>query len=1134
MHASGTPDKSLESSRGARAEASAQGSPTPEQRRAIEHREGPLVVLAGPGSGKTRVISQRVASLIEEGATPESIVAVTFTTKAAGELRERVHALVGPSKADRVRACTFHALGLHLLMRFGDEIAIPASPNIIDSAQARRLMRELVSSEPQPDAEVAGGWGPLIDRCLQLFAQLRHHAIEPARALEHVRSWRERIAKNPEKWDGVMLRAQRAECERFATVARLFDRFERECQRRGWITLDHLLTTPSRLLDQRPGVAAIVRSDWRHFVVDEFQDVNLAQIELLRRLAPPDNKPDLCVVGDDDQSIYAFRGADDRAFHRFSQIWRGHATVALSGNFRSVPEVVSASNSVIARARERYAPDKSSRATRPSIPGGGVECVELRHDMDDAATIARMILLDRAGRPESDRSWKRYAVIARSHGDLDRVERALRLENVPVVLARRASARENEGVLDLLAWAELLTEPDAIQPAKRLLARPPYSASAADLIAWEQAYRAARSRWELENAAPGSGPIPAEATSSGTRRGRSDVPTFLAWLTERHGAESIPGRLARQVESIGRDVLTRSADAALLAIVHRADLAHADLVADVRRARRIAALVSVVRFSRDRLDRLDAPGDLAAWRRYVNDLQGEEANFREIGIDPPEAEQASDEDGVRLLTAHGSKGLEFPVVFVPRVSPRVGYPKGGESEEPLPEGLVDRAGETRSVKERSGAEERRIFYVACTRAMDRLVLLAKKNKSPSQSVHFFEEFTRDSEGRKRVEIASGEDVARQALDAGVVSTLADADDLDGSEGSAGLLERAKRAARAAAAEALNAADRRGHDEKSMKQLEASTHGPMRRLAAIAHLESAGELPSWAGEDRALAALAERWRNRAAAEQARSLLAPPPKPPLRLSYTQVNDYLNCPGCYYMTHVLGLREPSSKDAAIGIAVHRALEGFAREWRQADADGVFKPSQERLVQLGRESLVRATPFNRAVEPEHVARVESLLRLAHGHFTDESVGILEIERTVQFPYKVGEHEHTFEAKIDRIDQLADGRLRIVDYKTGQARKGITAPAADDLQMGIYQMALAALVPEGAENAVGEYWVLTAGSRGVLDFAGLNKVKVRARIDEAIGGILRGEFSPCKEHVREGRFGNWPCLMLREREREG
>lgn len=1151
------------------------GGLNPAQRRAAGHgAEGParpLVVLAGPGTGKTRVIVRRIAHLVRErDVPPERILAVTFTVKAAGEMRTRLAEpeLIGPA-ADRVQVFTFHGLGWRLLQRFGDSIGLPPTPALMDTAQTRRLLRELIRRHGLFAQTRALGPDVMLDACIGTLGALQDRGIEPEAAVRCATEWGERLARGeirpaaapqhaegstgdgsgPVPGDGnakaktrrvrasqaapdveMLLAAEREAHGRFADMAALAEHFDTACRARGWVNYGDLICLAIRLLRTRPGVAAIIQSELPHVIVDEFQDVNPAQIELLRLLAPPalleraaDGARSLVVVGDDDQAIYAFRGADERAFATFASGWPTYEQVALTENYRSVPEVIRVGNDIISRATWRFDPEKVIEACAAGkLRRGSVEAVKLTDDREDASVIAAMLLTDRARRAAAGQpcDWSSYAVIARSHNDLERVAAALELEGVPVRRSREAQLGLDAGVLDVNAWLELLTDPRCASAALRILVRPPYHVAtdrAADwLYAWRQAAALAR--------AGGSD---------------NDPGPILAWLAARYADDSEHGPALQRAAALESELAALAATLPACEVIHavitRADLAHAELLPGPERARRIAALVCLMRFARTRQARLEAPGDVAAWLAYLNDLSEDERLRMESGegsIDTLLSDSGTaDGDSVRLVTAHGAKGLEFRTVLVPRVSPTFGYGQRRADEPVLPPELLGPGRGDRSLT--LGDEERRLFYVACTRAQDRLVLLAKWNKNPSSSVHFFEELARTPK-ELLVSVSDGAAELAAAAAAGVKLNAAGPSDLElqGNNTARARMARERGRLRQQAAQALDAADRPGATADDLAQARARLAEVAERLGVLAAVEAGLALPAWSEQSPSARDQAERTA-RLLSAGAGGLTLRGFTPPLRLSYSAIDQYHRCPRCYYAKFALHLPEPARAETTLGTVAHAALQRFYRRWRDADAEGVTPPGVEDLVKLGREAYLQAIGGPSAVSGQRriadageMQRLDDLLRGTFATFHDPRAHVLELEWDLRVPYVREGQRHVLEARVDRVDRRPDGGLHVIDYKSGKAWKRLLEPEADDLQMGVYALALGWQESrdqagsgglQGAEACnppagVAEYWLIAEGKRGRIDLAALKLEKVRARIDAAIDGILAGEFMRGKE----------------------
>lgn len=1044
-----------------------------EQRQAVEHTGGALMVLAGPGTGKTRVLTARIARLIGDGANPSRIVALTFTNKAAGELRERLGDLVGVSRADLVQAGTFHAWSLSLLRRFADRAGLPARPRVADSAEVLRVLREAVRASALYEHARGAGLDAACERVRTVVEALKHRGMTPEDAGARAREVEPTDAFPA---GGLQLLAMCADAG--AT-------YERLMRVRGLLAMEDLVHRATALLGSDELVGRIVRADCGHVLVDEFQDVDAGQIGLLREICPPSAAGlDLCVVGDDDQSIYGFRGADDRAFARFESIWHGAASVELTQNRRSAKAVIDAARATIERANARFAPQKTlKRAPEGDEPApASVEVVRLENVHQSGPAVAAMIeRLREEGTPLSN-----VAVIGRGWTELQRVRGALEVAGIPVEMPERRLAGDDEGVKDVLAWAELVRNPSATWAAVRVLSRPPLGVPALRASEWERSYRAERTRDGDDAESPG----------------------FLAWCAKKL-PESDPHApaVARASKLAGEFALMSSqvrADEALERIVRETGAAHADLVTGRARAARVRAIVAMLRFVRVRVGRLDEPKDLRAFLAYRDDLDEREAGFdaeREGSVEGEAAELEG--SGVALLTAHGSKGLEFDTVFVSGVQPR-GFPSVQSDDPVLPEAMVDRVGDERTAQERADDEERRLFYVACTRAERRLVLLGTVPKGKSR-LHFLLELLG---ARETGEVELIEHEAGDVLDA-------DRDELGGSgelvvatEAGEAALERAVREARLDAAAALGELQHGADDEARVAAArEALLHAGDRLRLAAAMRAGVDEAPAWAdgaGLGAQARALIDARSAEAATEDDR---LPAPSPPLKLSYSAIDLYHRCPRCYYVSRELKLGEQFSEHAALGNAVHGALESFYCAWVDADSEGREQPGLEALLAEGRTALAQAWPEGEPLSEDVPGRIEAMLRTQWERFHDPGAHVEELEWGVTLPWSLEGHTHSVRVRLDRVERLAGGGALIVDYKTGGASKKLLEPAKTDLQMGLYVLAARQEWGDPELDGFCEYRVLSAGERGRIAFGELKLDKIREQVDKAIRGIVGGEF---------------------------
>jgi len=609
----------------------------PEQREAVTTTEGPLLVLAGAGTGKTRVITYRIAHLLEEGVRPESILAVTFTNKAAREMRERVGALIGPERAGRLFVGTFHAFCLDVLRANAEAIGLSPQFTISDGSDQLALMRRVLrevhvqGTEMQPNAVHAR------------ISLLKNQGVG-------ARAFRKRKGANDED----------------ELVGMAWERYERELRRTRSLDFDDILNETLRLLRKKNGPREAYRERYRYVLVDEYQDTNLVQYEIVRAVAG--GHKNLCVVGDDDQSIYGWRGADVKKILSFPKDYAGTRVVRLERNYRSTEPILSAANRVIRNNPNRH--EKSLKAQR----GGGdpVMLVVTEDDVEEADHVAREILrLVRSRRAR----WRDFAVLFRTGPQARPFEGQLRARSIPYVLVGGRSFFDRKEVRDILAYARLLVQPDDDMSLLRIANAPPRGLGKTSL---ERILRHAATAKLSASAA-----LLDAASIDGLRTAAVTAARELGRTLEtlRNLQASVVGRLERLIEAVDyrREVERSYPD-------------------EPTRGARWSAVQEILDFARNHVQR----------RKHLS-----LATFlQELALEAAEDER--DEDGERdvvtLMTLHAAKGLEFPAVFLV-----------GLEEELLPH--------SRSIAEDAIEEERRLAYVGITRAQRSLTLSLTKART---------------------------------------------------------------------------------------------------------------------------------------------------------------------------------------------------------------------------------------------------------------------------------------------------------------------------------------------------------------------------------------------------------------------
>ncbi len=602
----------------------------PEQRRACEVTEGPLLVLAGAGSGKTRVLVHRIAYLIGAcGIPPESILAVTFTNKAAGEMRERVEKILGPEAAG-VFVSTFHSSCVRILRRDAGHLGLTRGFAIYDEADSLASVKEAL-------------------RRLGLDPKL----FEPRRLRWRIDQWKN-AGVLPDRAAAV---AADLDAKRSAEV---YAAYQRVLAEQNALDFGDLILQTTELFARFPEVLAWYRRRWQYVLVDEYQDTNRVQYRLVKQLS--DEHRNLCVVGDPNQSIYGWRGADVRNILDFASDHPDARVVKLERNYRSTRPILGAASAVVANNGGPQAKLWTERED-----GEPVRLYEAEDDRDEAQFVIRQILI--AAREEG-RTFGEFAIFYRTNAQSRAFEEALLEYDVPYAVVGGVRFYERAEVKDALAYLRVLVNPADGMGLRRILNNPPRGIGKATL---ERAEVLAAERGVTLLIA-----LRAMAGDPGGARSAAKLREFIALLD---------GLAAEIPELAPAEALARLLDRTGY-LEHLARQATPEAEARVENLRELLA----------------GAEDFAAANADDGDRSPIELFLDQVALVSDLDAWAGRTDRVSLMTAHTAKGLEFPVVFL------VG----------LEEGLLPHAA---SLRDATGIEEeRRLCYVGMTRAMERLTL----------------------------------------------------------------------------------------------------------------------------------------------------------------------------------------------------------------------------------------------------------------------------------------------------------------------------------------------------------------------------------------------------------------------------
>jgi DNA helicase II / ATP-dependent DNA helicase PcrA len=631
-----------------------------QQRRAVQHAGSPLLVVAGAGSGKTRVLTRRIAYLLaERDVHPGQIMAITFTNKAAAEMRERVVELVG-RRANAMWVSTFHSMCVRVLRREATTLGMKSSFSVYDADDTRRLIT-LVSRDLDIDPKryTARGLAAAI-------SNLKNELVDPETAKDKAANDFERRA------------------------AEVYVEYQRRLELANAFDFDDLIMRTVELLQNFPAVAEYYRRRFRHVLVDEYQDTNHAQYTLVRELVGTGENGiepgELCVVGDADQSIYAFRGATIRNIVDFEQDYPQATTIMLEQNYRSTQTILSAANAVISRN-----PNRRDKRLWTAL-GDGEQIVGYvgDNDHDEAAFVAGEIdrLMD-SGMDAGEVKYSDVAVFYRTNNQSRVFEEIFVRMGLPYRVVGGVRFYERREVRDALAYLRVLANPEDTVSLRRILNVPKRGigdraeACVSTHADKERISFNAALREAVDDRVPMLNP-----------RSRNAIAGFVELMDDLRGLVTDGHEVA--------DIL----DAVLERTGYRAELEASDDPQDATRVENLAELVTVAReFAHEPPPAAD---DAAAEEGLVE--PGSLAAFLERVSLVADADQIPDEDGeeatgvVTLMTLHTAKGLEYPVVFC------TGWEDGVF---PHMRALGDPT---------ELAEERRLAYVGITRAQRRLYL----------------------------------------------------------------------------------------------------------------------------------------------------------------------------------------------------------------------------------------------------------------------------------------------------------------------------------------------------------------------------------------------------------------------------
>jgi len=616
----------------------------PPQREAASILSGPLLVLAGAGTGKTRVITYRMANLIAHGIRPDRILSVTFTNKASREMRERAIHLIGRQFKQRPVVSTFHAYCVRVLREDIDALGYPKKFAIYDRSDQESAARTALR-----DIRLGDG------------------AMKPSDLINRISRWKMMGIQDHEA-------SSHTETDFDFLAAMAYKRYQKQLRACGAVDFDDLLLLTVRLFLEHPDVLRRQQSKFDHVQVDEYQDTNGVQFSLIEKLVAPHGN--ICVVGDDDQSIYGWRGAEVEHIINFATYFPGTKTVRLENNYRCTSPILDCANRLVKHNRNRH--EKTLIAHKKS--GAGIRIQVFDDESAEAENVVQEIayLIRELGvKP------KQVAILFRTNEQPRVFEQEMRRQQVPYLLVGGQSFFDRREVRDLLAYLKAIDSPRDEISLLRIINTPTRGigdTTTEKLI--QMAVKKGCSFWEVLPEAGASGSVPAKAMTALTSfrsllqrysKATSDNPKHLAEICRRLLTEiNYAAEISKQYKEESQQELRRN------------------------------ILEEFVNSIGQYVERSDDPS-LSGFLETTALMDRE---------DEADRDEKQEKDSVRLMTLHSAKGLEFPRVYL------VG----------MEEGFLPHKRSIDADSEKDIAEERRLAYVGVTRAMDHLTLTRAKSR----------------------------------------------------------------------------------------------------------------------------------------------------------------------------------------------------------------------------------------------------------------------------------------------------------------------------------------------------------------------------------------------------------------------
>ncbi|HKU49919.1 MAG TPA: ATP-dependent DNA helicase [Nitrososphaera sp.] len=1017
-----------------------------EQKKAVEHNGSPLLVVAGPGSGKTRVIIERVIHLVGKGLKPSEILCLTFSEKAAEEMKQRLEKVMDSTEMD---ISTFHSFAKEVLEDNVLDSGIGLSSGVIKRSTQLVWGLKNIDSFGFKHLEIGNNAVEVIESIIDGISTFKDELISPEELDAYIDGKLRQELSDEEK-DFVL---------KLSDLSKVFHRYQEFQRSKAVIDFDDMVVQAIELFRKKANVVSKYQKKYKHILVDEFQDSNFAQLELVKLIGKSGN---VTVVGDDDQSIYRFQGAYLTNFQDFKTHFPNTTVVTLNQNYRSTKNIVKAASDLLSSVADRQQKtlfSENEEGDRVCIGACSNESAEVEFVVNRVKELVGKPIRRRDG-TESPLTYKDFVILSRRKMEGKKFSKALKAYGIPSVYIGEANIFSAPVIRDLMAYLRIANSPTT---------------------AGIEITRLMKSHGLTEQNI-------ARINHAAKRRARED-PTDMDFVYETLKECSELGitqrdevkELAEQIDKIAKlENETTIGEFVYKVMMSVSDLYKRAVQNDDPQSRRNQLLLKEMYNIALEYESLNPRGTMDDFVKYLS-LMGQ--------FDLELSEGYENQDAVQVTTIHQSKGREFPVVFVVDVAANKLPLRYQAKEFYVPNDLSKGIKREADEKELYLQEERRLFYVAMTRAQNKLFITYARRYG-----HNVRE-TKPSKFLDEIDFANNPAVELLRFEGTLASESLEAEER---------IERIKH-------------DIQEKAIRSINQMQIKTAAQrLIELAKVRHFELNGKVD---GFDAQSALAVDNVDGNLDSELEGKTVPLVNKEEIHLSASAIKTYIDCPLKFKFSYILGVPQPAMPYFDLGTSVHAVAEHMTKMQLEGTAPSAELASELLKMEWNANSFQSETQETQAKE-----KAKAMLRtyLQWLSANPNSPVAAEAEFTIQI---AGVPFHGF---IDRVEQRPDGELEVVDFKTGAVYENAKS-IREDPQMNIYALGVQKLFGKLPRKA--SLFYIQHDKTVPYDVVSSQVDKVREEIEVVVNAILKEKFGATPSFDACRKCAYWSICDSKENE---